>query len=352
MRNNSSLNWAVNRLKVHAGVRRLVDRLPRTFKARFRQLLDYATVYGPQEQMISDLSTANKLLSQLIHERALATPRSQEPKRLLKYGFKVYSMHDEDGITEEIFKRIGCTNHFFVEFGVGDGLENGTLYCLLKGWQGVWIDASAICVDAIETRFEFLIQAGRLKIRYAFLTAENIESHFRELNIPNEFDLLSIDIDNNDYWVWRAIQQYRPRVVAIEYNASFGKTINCVVPYSPTSIWNGTNYFGSSLTALEQLGRQKGYCLVGCNYTGVTAFFVRADIVGKHFAEPFTAENHYEPARYYVRMPNGHPPGFGPIVSKVTSCDCVTSPRTPDELASRRTGIKDVGSSSSNQRSK
>ena len=54
--------------------------------------------------------------------------------------------------------------------------------------------------------------------------------------------------------------------------------------------------------------------MVGCNYTGVTAFFVRDDLVGDHFAAPFTAENHYEPPRYFVRMPNGHAPGFGPVV--------------------------------------
>jgi hypothetical protein len=169
-------------------------------------------------------------------------------------------------------------------------------------------------VDAIEKTFRDVIAQGRLKVRYSFITAESIERLFAELGVPEEFDLLSIDIDNNDYWVWQAIERYSPRVVAIEYNASFKQTVSCVVPYSPTTIWNHTNYFGASLKALEVLGRRKGYCLVGCNYTGVTAFFVRADLVGDHFAEPFAAANHYEPPRYFARMPNGHPPGFGPVV--------------------------------------
>jgi hypothetical protein len=254
------------------------------------------------------------MVAHLIYESARNTPRSLEPKRLLSHGFKVYSQHDEDGITEAIFNRIGTTNKFFVEFGAGDGLENGTLYCLLKAWSGVWIDGSAISVDAIETGFKDFIASKRLKVHYSFLTAENIEQIFSEMEVPEEFDLLSIDIDNNDYWVWQAIQKYSPRVVAIEYNASFKQTVACVVPYSPTSIWDHTNYYGASLKALELLGRRKGYCLVGCNYTGVTAFFVREDLVGRHFAEPFNAENHYEPPRYFVRMPNGHRPGFGPIV--------------------------------------
>ena len=71
---------------------------------------------------------------------------------------------------------------------------------------------------------------------------------------------------------------------------------------------------GASLKALERLGRTKGYCLVGCNYTGVTAFFVRENQAAERFAAPFTSENHYEPSRYFVRMPNGHPAGFGPLV--------------------------------------
>jgi hypothetical protein len=102
--------------------------------------------------------------------------------------------------------------------------------------------------------------------------------------------------------------------VAIEYNASFKQSVACTVPYSPTAIWGQTNYFGCSLKALEYLGREKAYTLVGCNYTGVTAFLVRDELVQDRFLAPFTSENHYEPPRYFVRMPNGHPASFGPVV--------------------------------------
>jgi hypothetical protein len=87
-----------------------------------------------------------------------------------------------------------------------------------------------------------------------------------------------------------------------------------VIPYNPTKIWDGSNYFGASLKAIEHLGRKKGYCLVGCNYTGVTAFLVRDDLVDNSFAAPFTSENHYEAPRYFVNMPNGHPPGIGKVI--------------------------------------
>jgi hypothetical protein len=53
-----------------------------------------------------------------------------------------------------------------------------------------------------------------------------------------------------------------------------------------------------------------GYALVGCNFTGVNAFFVREDLCGDRFAQPFTAENHYEPTRYGLAFRSAHPPGF------------------------------------------
>jgi hypothetical protein len=169
-----------------------------------------------------------------------------------------------------------------------------------QAWSGAWIDGSADQFEKINKNLAFLLHEGRLKARYSFITAENIESLFKELGAPAKFDLLSIDIDGNDYWIWKAIEAYR--------------TAACVVPYDPYKIWDGTNYTGAGLKALENLGREKGYSLVGCNYTGVTSFFVRNDLVGGHFAEPFTSENYFEPPRYFVRMPNGHPGNFSPTL--------------------------------------
>src|SRR5690606_20282497 len=97
----------------------------------------------------------------------------------------------------------------------------------------------------------FLIAAGRLRVRHAFINRDNIEPLFASMHVPKEFDLLSIDIDRNDYWIWEAIRNYSPRVVAIEYNASFKQTVACTVPYDPTAIGDGTNYFGGSLKAFE-----------------------------------------------------------------------------------------------------
>ncbi len=245
----------------------------------------------------------------------LASPANEDPLRLLRHGFKVYSQFDEDGILDEIFSRIGVGDRYFVEFGVGTGSENNTLYRLASGWSGVWIEGSPTSMATIQETFRGLIDAGRLLAKSAFITPANIQALFSEAGVPKEFDLLSIDIDGNDYWVWQALAKFRPRVVVIEYNASFGPSLSWSVPMVPDRSWDGTRNFGASLKALELLGRAGGYTLVGCGIAGANAFFVRTDLVGDKFAKLSNSESHYEPPRYYMTMSPGHPFGPGEVAA-------------------------------------
>jgi hypothetical protein len=238
----------------------------------------------------------------------LAAPRCADPKRLLRYGFKVYSQCDEDGIIQEIFKRIETTNRIFVEFGVESGVECNTVKLLLEGWRGLWLDGDDKNFEQITARFKSFVDGGHLAVRRSFITAENINTLISHGGLRGPIDLLSIDIDNNDYWVWKAIDVIDPRVVVIEYNATLRPPLSLVVPYNPQQTWSGSNYFGASLEALVKLGRTKGYRLVGCNFAGSNAFFVREDLAKDLFLDPPTAEEHYEPPRYYFSLLNaGHP---------------------------------------------
>ena len=243
----------------------------------------------------------------------LATERAQDPKRLLRYGFKGYSQNDEDGIVQEIFRRIGAAERTFIEFGVGCGTENNTLYLLLSGWRGLWIEADHNSVMAIRKGLSEYIRGGQLTLFEAIVDKDNINTLLRRGGFEGEVDLLGIDISGNDYWVWKAISAVNPRVVCVEYNSTFRPPASLVMGYRPDYKWDLTNYSGASLTALEHLGAQKGYALVGCCLAGVNAFFVRKDLVQDRFCEPFTAENHYEPARHslFLPEPDAHPPGLG-----------------------------------------
>jgi hypothetical protein len=219
----------------------------------------------------------------------------------------VFSQNGEDGIISEIFNRIGITNKYFIEFGVENGLECNSTNLLYKGWSGLWIEGSNQFSKQVTERFKDLMDAGRLNVQNEFITAENIQSLFDKANVPAEPDLLSIDIDYNDYNVWKAITKCKPRVVIIEYNSVFRPNTHFVVKYDPKRIWDKTSYFGASLLALEQLGTEKGYCLVGCVFSGSNAFFVREDLVGDLFEAPYTAENLYEPNRDFLYYRAGHP---------------------------------------------
>src|SRR4029077_13460873 len=102
-----------------------------------------------------------------------------------------------------------------------------------------------------------------------------------------EIDLLSLDIDGIDYWVWNAIECIQPRVVVLEFNQGLGATKAVTVPNKPDFVydWNHSYYGGASLPAFIKLGRKKGYRLVGTETTGVNAFFVRSDIGTAFFPE-------------------------------------------------------------------
>jgi hypothetical protein len=238
--------------------------------------------------------------------------------KLNKYEFQVYSQNGEDGIIQEIFARIGVTNKFFVEFGVENGIECNSIFLLLNGWKGCWLDGDENNIIAINNKFRFIIDEGKLSAKQAFITAENIEQLFIAMDVPKELDLLSIDIDGNDYWIWNAISDYSPRVVIIEFNALFRPPLEFVVPYEAYKMYPITSYFGASLKSLEILGSSKGYKLVGCNFLGVNAFFVREDLVGEKFLKPFTAETHYEPPRYYLKNKIGHKTDFGKFMAQTS----------------------------------
>jgi len=201
------------------------------------------------------------------------------------------------------------SNRQFLEFGIGDGLENNTRYLLEQGWSGAWIEGYPDHVASVERGFRNRIAAGNLRVRHAVVDRDNIEGLIAGFALPRDLDLLSVDIDGNDYFVWEAITAVEPRVVVIEYNAKFPPPMRWVMPYNAAHAWDGSDQFGASLESLAGLGLSKGYQLVGCNITGSNAFFVRSGLAEGRFAEPADAVRLYQPARYYLSpaLISGHP---------------------------------------------
>jgi len=260
------------------------------------------------EQMDSKLGTMHALeVDNYVQRNLYDNPKYQVPEKLTRFEMQVFSQFGEDGILREIFSRIGTTNKYFVEFGVEDGSETNSTYLLYQDWKGLWIDGDERFTSAIKESCANAISQKKLTVITSFITAENIESIFAQGNVPEEFDLLSIDIDRNDYYIWKAITHYKPRVVIIEYNSIFPPGHHFVVPYDANAMWDKSSNYGASLEALAKLGAEKGYKLVAGSFAGLNAFFVREDIMGDHFTGPFTAENHYEVPRYFLYTKRGHP---------------------------------------------
>jgi hypothetical protein len=230
------------------------------------------------------------LKSQLYHEQllllqgtALAHSVRNLPSRtpFKDVEFKVFSQMGEDGILQFLLRHVKLDNDFFVEFGVEDYSESNTRFLLMKdNWSGLVIDSSPMNVRAIEQSYYFW--KHDLKAIYRFVDRDNIEGILREAGVPRDLGLLSVDIDGNDYWVWEAIQDFRPAIVVCEYNTVFGPEATVTVPYDPAFMRGRAHhsnlYFGASIAALHRLAEAKGYALVGSNSTGGNAFFVREDL--------------------------------------------------------------------------
>lgn len=192
---------------------------------------------------------------------------------------RITSQQGEDGVIQAIFNEIGETNRVAVEFGALDNETDNTLFLEKLAWKVYKINGEKLSD----------------KVHKAWMTAENCNEVFVTLRIPEEFDLLSIDVDFNDYYIWEALT-YRPRVLVIEHNASIPPDEARVVRYESKRGWDGTNYFGASLLALEKLSKKKGYSLVHVESMGVNAFFVRDDCLGR--LTPLSAAEAYQAPKY------------------------------------------------------
>ena len=196
--------------------------------------------------------------------------------------FSVYSQNGEDGVLLSLIEQTGAPSKTFVEIGVENAQEcNTAILTFLLGWDGLMLEANPMAVDAGRRLAARLLvhKRNRLQIRQAFVTAENVNGLIEEAGFSGEIGVLSIDVDGVDYWLWKAIRVVSPRVVAIEYNASFGAARAVTVPYQPDfHCPPGGLYHGASLGALERLGKQLGYVLAAVESAGLNAFFVRQDL--------------------------------------------------------------------------
>jgi hypothetical protein len=189
--------------------------------------------------------------------------------------FRLHSQNDEDGITLALLLTAGTGDRRFAEIGCGP--NGGTSGFLAKelGWSGLMVDGDSDKVS----RLRASTSPTRVHTLVRMIDAANVNDILREAGLTGQLDLLSIDIDGNDLWIWEAIDAVDPRVVVIEYNSSLGSERSVTIKYDPAFTRRGLgNYYGASLRALVHSGRRRGYRLVAVEPRGVNAFFVRSDV--------------------------------------------------------------------------
>lgn len=195
-------------------------------------------------------------------------------------GFRVFSQFDEDGILLFLFAVLGTRSKTFVDIGSGDGVHNDNCANLAInwGWHGLFIDGNESLITWGREFYSkhpdtFLYPPVFI---HAMVKRENINELIRDAGFEGEVDLLSIDIDGNDYWVWDALECIQPRVVIIETHVEFGLR-NIVVPYDPEYVYPGRHpdYHGASPVAMVDLACRKGYRLVGANRFGFNTIYIR-----------------------------------------------------------------------------
>lgn len=195
-------------------------------------------------------------------------------KRLLESSSNVYSQNGEDGIIEKIFETIGTTSRTCIEIGAWDGFHlSNTANLWTTGWKG-------ILIEGVKSRFEKLknnVKDYNCICINAFVSREGnntLDAIVGRAGIDSNVDLLSIDIDGDDYYIFKSLDLCRPRVVICEYNPTIPAEIEIFAEYG--------SCFGASVAALCSLAEKKAYSLVALTETN--CFFVQNDLASA-FAE-------------------------------------------------------------------
>lgn len=212
---------------------------------------------------------------------------------LLLYSCDVTSQNGEDGVIEKIFEIIGEESRSCVELGALNGTHDSNVWSLMKkkGWTGVLIEADRTYFEKLQKEYINLDRAHCVNAFVSFAGEDSLDRIFAHTSLPHMFDLFSLDIDGNEYHLWESLSNYRPRVMVVEFNPSIPNEIAFIQPRDMQI------FQGSSLRALVELGKRKGYELVAANKTN--AFFVLKELfprfdIADNSIDALRTDHHYE----------------------------------------------------------
>jgi len=223
-------------------------------------------------------------------------------KHLWDWELKVFSQWGEDGIIDFIVKRLEISHLRIFEIGSGNFSECNSRFA------AEYLNASVVAVDSREDLISNVesmdvFWKGQIFPRQLYVTPENVEEIFDEAaRLMAGIDIISLDIDGNDYWVLEKLDLSGVRCVIVEINPVFGGKHPISIPrddlFDRTKAHHSWLYFGMSFQAAKKLMKDKGFELIGSNRVGNNLFFVQ-NSEAKFFEDCITTADDYREAKYW-----------------------------------------------------
>lgn len=269
----------------------------RFFKNKLRFFITAAV-----NNIVSNIETEMLLSNTMVQNGRIWTQlllQKKNIKSIQETEFKVFSQWGDDGIIQYLVNYLDIDNKTFIEFGVEDYMESNTRFLLINNnWSGLIMDGDQGHVSKIKNHE--IYWKYDLVAKNSFITAENINQLIAEEEIKGRIGLLHIDIDGNDYWIWKALQIVEPIIMIVEYNSEFGCERAITIPYKSDFVTSRAHfsylYFGSSIVSLCDLAEEKGYSFIGCNSAGNNAYFVKKEFLKD--LKPLTAKEGYVKSKF------------------------------------------------------
>jgi FkbM family methyltransferase len=244
-----------------ARTHKVLERMDRTVSRR---------VVGGLESLERDVAAVQRRL-------AIDASTLPYPERLLAHRFRLHSQNEEDGVLLALLEAAGVGPRRFVEIGCGDNGGNSGMLAGELGFDGLMVDGAESNVAACRLQFP------RATVEQAWIERETVDELVTSRGFGGELDLLSVDIDGNDLYVWDALTSVQPRIAIAEYNSLMGPDSSVTIGYDPDFVLRQVEgadggYFGASLTALTRSMAKRGMRLVTTDFRGVNAFFLREDL--------------------------------------------------------------------------
>jgi hypothetical protein len=252
-----------------------------------------------------DVDSLHQQMQKLLLTRYQADARQgiRTYQDIAEAGFRCYSQFEEDGILLYILSVIGMKTRKVVEVCCGIGAECMAANLILNhGYQGFLFDGNRKNIRHAQSFFaakqDCLLAPPT--VRQAWITRENINQILRDAGASGEVDLLSLDLDGNDYYIWDAISEINPRLCVFETHNVIPANLSLTIPYTGDFYcWKKQgaerDFRSVSLLAMKKLSEAKGYRLIGAHRHGFNVFFLRNGIAQAEFPEVTIEHVHDNP---------------------------------------------------------